>query len=262
MKEVGNIPDEAFEHFAEAQKKDLQLMEAVKELGREQEISITTAVLSGHVAQALLDYAKANGISMIVAGTRGFGALKQLLLGSATHHLVSAAHIPVMVVKKFPVVQYTGKSMILTALREILVAYDGYPQSRVALDWALEIAKHIDAHVTVVKVFEPYQVGLAYTTAESGNAPRTAAKLREMEELNEQQMKEVKEYGQKMGVKIDTEILQGGVLETLIEYAEQHGADMIAVGAQGHGMLDRLPLGSVPHGLISLSPIPVLVVKE
>ena len=262
LKEVANIPDEIFEHFAEAQKKDLQMMEAVKELGKEQEVPITTEVLSGHVAQALLGYAKEHNVSMIVTGTRGFGALKQLLIGSATHSLVSASHIPVMVVKKCPVVQYTGKSMILSTLREILVAYDGYPQSRVALDWALEIAKHIDAHVTVVKVFEPFQVGLAYTTAEGGNAPRTAAKLREMEELNRQEMQEVKEYGTKMGVKIDTEILQGSVLQTLLEYAEKNGIDMVVVGAQGHGMLDRLPLGSVPHGLISLSPIPVLVVKE
>ena len=37
---------------------------------------------------------------------------------------------------------------------------------------------------------------------------------------------------------------------------------MIAVGAQGHGVLDKLPLGSVPHGLISLAQVPVLVVKK
>jgi len=260
--EVSNVPEEAFAQYAAVQQEDMQLMEQVKELGREQEIEIATEVLSGHVVQGLLTYAEEHDVSMIVTGTRGFGAIKQLLLGSVTHGLVSAAKIPVMVVKRCPVVQYAGKSMVMDKLREILVAYDGYPQSRVALNWALEIAKKINAHLTVVKIFEPYQIGLAYTTAESGNAARTAAKLREMEELNEQQMQEVEELGLKHGITIETKILQGRVLVTLLTYIEENGIDMIAVGAQGRGILDRLPLGSVPHGLISLSPVPVLVVKE
>ena len=261
-KEVGNIPEETFEHFAAAQKKDLQLMDSVKELGREQEIEITTEVLAGHVAQTLLDYAKKNEISMIVTGTRGKGALKQLLLGSVTHGLVSLANIPVLAVKQCPVVQYTGKSLIVTHMRKILVAYDGYPQSRAALNWAIEIAKLTDAQVTAVKVFEPFQVGLAYTMAEGGNASRTATQLREMEELNAKIMEEAKEVGKQQGVEIETQILNGGVLESLLEFAEKHGIDMIAVGAQGRGILDKLPIGSVPHNLISLSPIPVLVVKK
>lgn len=261
-REVGVMPTDLFDKFAEAQKKDLQMMEAVKELGREQEILITTGVLSGHVAQNLLKYAKEHGISLIVTGTRGHGAVKQMLMGSVTHGLVSVANIPVMVVKQCPVVKYTGKSLIVTTMREMLVAYDGYPQSKAALNWAIEIAKLINAHINVVKVFEPFQVGLAYTMVESGNAARTAARLRELDELNGQQMAEVRDLGQKEGVKIDTFILHGGVLEALLEFTEKHGVDMIAVGAQGHGFLDKLPLGSVPHGLVSLASVPVLVVKE
>ena len=260
--EVGTIPEEMFEKFAVAQKKDLQLMEAVAELGREQELEITTAVLAGHVTQTLLDYAKKNEISMIVAGTRGHGVLKQLLLGSTTHGLVSLADIPVLVVKKCPVVQYTGNSMLMTGIRKVLVAYDGYPQSRVALEWALEIAKRTGAQVMAVKVFEPFQVGLAYTIAEGGNAARTAAQLREMDEANAKMMEEAKAMAKKQDVAIETKIISGSVLETLLEFAEQHGADMIAVGSQGRGVLDKLPIGSVPHGLISLSNLPVLITKK
>ena len=155
--EVGVLPEEeVFAKFASAQKKDLQLMEDVKELGRGQEIEITTAVLHGHVAQTILEYAKKNDISLIVTGTRGYGALKQLMLGSVTHGLVSLSDVPVLVVKKCPVVQYTGKTLTMTTMRKILVAFDGYPQSVAALSWAVEIAKLIDAQVTAVKVFEPF----------------------------------------------------------------------------------------------------------
>ena len=260
--EVGVLPEEeVFAKFASAQKKDLQLMEDVKELGRGQEIEITTAVLHGHVAQTILEYAKKNDISLIVTGTRGYGALKQLMLGSVTHGLVSLSDIPVLVVKKCPVVQYTGKTLTMTTMRKILVAFDGYPQSVAALSWAVEIAKLIDAQVTAVKVFEPFQMGTAYTMAESGSAARTAAKLREIEELNNKILEDAQVFGKQQGVEVQTQTLSGSVVQGLLEFTEQQGIDMIAVGAHGLGILDKFPLGSVPHALISLASVPVLVVK-
>ena len=150
----------------------------------------------------------------------------------------------------------------MTHVRKILVAYDGYPQSQAALRWAYELAKSTQAHVVVLKVFEPFQMGLAYTMAEGGSASRTMAKLQEIEELNLKQMEEIKMLAKQQGVVVETQIVSGSILETLLDYSDKHGIDMIAVGAQGHGVLDKLPLGSVPHGLISLAQVPVLVVKK
>ena len=254
--EVGTLSLEMFEKFAVAQKADYQLMDDVKELGRSQEVEITTTMLNGHVSRALLDYAGANGISLIVAGTRGHGTLKQLLLGSVTHGLVSIADIPVLVVKRY----HSGAGA--TTSRKIMVAFDGYPQSRAALDWSIEIAKHIAAQVIVVKVVEPFQVGIAFAMAVGGSPARTAERLQELEELNVKLMEEAKDIGKRQGVIIETKLLHGNVLESLLECIEKNGIDIVAVGAQGRGVLDKLPLGSIPHGLISLSPIPVLVVKK
>lgn len=261
--EVGSFPDALFEKYAVAQQADVQLMEKVKEAGRSQEVEITTALLNGRISQALLDYAGAKGISLIVAGTRGHGTLKQLLLGSVTHGLVSVADIPVLVVKRYhPGFGDGGKTTGMTTSRKIMVAFDGYPQSRAALDWAIEIARHIAAQVIVVKVVEPFQVGIAYAMAEGGSPARTAERLQELEELNVKLMEEAKDIGKLQGVIIETKLLHGNVLESLLECIEQNKIDIVAVGAQGHGVLDKLPLGSIPHGLISLSPIPVLVVKK
>ena len=261
--EVGTLPDALFEKYAVAQQADVQLMENVKEMGRSQEVEITTALLNGKVSQALLDYAGANGISLIVAGTRGLGTLKQLLLGSVTHGLVSVADMPVLVVKRYHSLAETGgKSAGMTGSRKIMVAFDGYPQSRAALDWSIEIAKHIAAQVIVVKVVEAFQVGMAYAMAEGGSPARTAERLQELEELNVKLMEEAKDVGTRQGVNIETKLLHGNVLESLLKFIEQNGIDIVAVGAQGHGVFDKLPLGSIPHGLISLSPIPVLVVKQ
>ena len=39
-------------------------------------------------------------MELIIAGTKGHGALEELLMGSVTRNLVSLAHIPVLVVKE------------------------------------------------------------------------------------------------------------------------------------------------------------------
>ena len=98
--------------------------------------------------------------------------------------------------------------------------------------------------------------------AEGKSTSRTTAKQQEIEELNLKQKKKKKMLAKQQGVTVETQIVNGSILETLLDYSDKHGIDMIAVGAQGHGLLDKLPLGSVPHGLISLAQVPVLVVKK
>ena len=60
---------------------------------------INTHVLEGNAAHALLDYADAAGIQMIVTGTRGAGGFEGLLLGSVAQKLVTHAKVPVLVIK-------------------------------------------------------------------------------------------------------------------------------------------------------------------
>ncbi len=47
---------------------------------------------------------------------------------------------------------------------------------------------------------------------------------------------------------------------TLVRVAEDCGARMIVVGSRGEGPITGALLGSVPHKLIQISPVPVLVV--
>jgi nucleotide-binding universal stress UspA family protein len=84
----------------EIQKADHKLLEdAISAVGERKGVAITTALLNGNVAAAILDYAKENAVDLIVTGTKGHGVLEELLMGSVTRNLVSLARIPVLVVK-------------------------------------------------------------------------------------------------------------------------------------------------------------------
>ncbi|MBB6671756.1 universal stress protein [Cohnella nanjingensis] len=57
------------------------------------------AVLTGLPAPAILAHAAARNCDLIVMGSRGLTTLKEIMLGSVSHHVVQRATVPVLVVK-------------------------------------------------------------------------------------------------------------------------------------------------------------------
>jgi nucleotide-binding universal stress UspA family protein len=56
-------------------------------------------VAAGHVAKAIVETAAANGIDLIVMGSRGLSDVQGMMLGSVTHKVMQSAVIPVLVVR-------------------------------------------------------------------------------------------------------------------------------------------------------------------
>ena len=154
----------------------------------------------------------------------------------------------------------------MSQLKKILVAYDGSPHSKKALNWAIDLSLMSAAEVVVVKVFEGNEL---YAMAEAGVASLLALfdamrreKQKLMDELHQRLMDEVSEVAQKRGVKLAGEILQGNIAGEIISYAEKNKFDLIIAGTKGQGVLENLLMGSVSRNLVSLSHVPVMVVKD
>jgi nucleotide-binding universal stress UspA family protein len=144
---------------------------------------------------------------------------------------------------------------------KILVAYDGSAQSMKALDWAIDLSVLSNAPVIAVKVVEPMETGQIYALYETGYVEALNEWVTEMRQKNEKFMQDVAERGRKSGIEIKTELLHGNIAGVIIDYAKQNGVDLIVAGTTGHGILGEILIGSVTHNLLSLSHIPVFVVK-
>jgi nucleotide-binding universal stress UspA family protein len=55
--------------------------------------------LIGDIAQQLNAYAKENGIELIVMGTHGHGALKNLVMGSVATKVLAVTSVPVLLIR-------------------------------------------------------------------------------------------------------------------------------------------------------------------
>lgn len=87
-----------------------QLVDDVKSLGEEllQEmkayaesigLNVETVLLYGHAAWKITDYAKENGVDLLLIGSRGLSGMKELFLGSVSHGVVQASAVPVLIEK-------------------------------------------------------------------------------------------------------------------------------------------------------------------
>ena len=57
-------------------------------------------------------------------------------------------------------------------------------------------------------------------------------------------------------------VLQGPVVEAVLETAAEVGADWIVLGSHGHGALYDLLVGSTVEGVMSVAKVPIVVIPD
>lgn len=74
-------------------------LESAEAAYREKGLPVTTTVLEGNPADALIKYAESVHADLIICGTRGLGGFNAMLLGSVAHKLVTYSPVSVLVIK-------------------------------------------------------------------------------------------------------------------------------------------------------------------
>ena len=97
--EFGGVSVNTFELVAELKTKGKKILEQCKKIAARINVSIKTTSELGDPAKIIIKLAKSNDYDLIVMGSRGRGAFKELLLGSVTQKVAHHAKCPVMVVR-------------------------------------------------------------------------------------------------------------------------------------------------------------------
>ncbi|MFH8239819.1 universal stress protein [Streptomyces sp. NPDC018321] len=207
------------------------------------DVEVTHAVVVGE-ALAVLE-AQSRGATLLVVGNRGHGRLAGVLVGSVPAHLAAHAHCPVMVVRGRP-----------DPVGPVLAGVDGSPESRAAVVLACTEAAIRGTGLVALHVWgtrgDRTEVMLGLRTEEEH-----AARLRaEAEQVLTDALTGLS--GSRTGVKVSRRSVRGPVRQSLI--AESEGAQLLVVGARGHGGFAGLLLGSVSQAGLHRADCPVVVV--
>ena len=200
----------------------------------------------GIVADAILDLAEAQTVSLIVMGTHGLRGIDRVLLGSVTDKVLRKAHCPVLAVRK-PVHDLVTQAGVLDViqLQRILCCTDFSDQSEQALEYAVSLAREYEAELTLLHVLEG--------VAGSADVENEIAKA--MENLEKQLSPETR-----TNCKVNTLVRIGNPYQQIIELALESRTDLIVMGVRGRNALDLAVFGSTTYRVVQLGPCPVLVV--
>jgi nucleotide-binding universal stress UspA family protein len=188
---------------------------------------------------------------LLVVGSRGLGALDRFLLGSVSTKLLHRATSSVLVVKDEAV-----------PLRRITLAIDGSPASVEALEFVLTRFQPNRSTGRGRRI--PIHVSVSYVLAPSSLTPITIPWIRSPE-LKEANLKLIDQSVQKLikaGFTAEPVYQLGNPAEEIMKAAVEHDADLIVMGAQGLGAVDRFLLGSVSTRVVQHATCAVLVVRS
>jgi len=131
----------------------------------------------------------------------------------------------------------------------ILVPTDGSVGAETAAEHAFSLADAFDAQVTVLSVVDAGPVGDA------------VADRREALEQAARESVEAVARNAADDLSVRTAVKRGRPYETIREYIDHAGIDLVTMGTHGRTGLDRLLLGSVAERVVRTSPVPVLTAR-
>src|SRR5215216_2586376 len=137
--------------------------------------------------------------------------------------------------------------------RQILHANDGSDHAFKALDLAITMAKRDGAtlHMVSVEEIPPMPEFIEEIRETRGMAARRFHVV----------LRRARAMAEPQGLTLQTHVLAGHPVRTIIELARELNADLLVIGATGHSALYERMIGSRADRIIQLAPCPVLVVK-
>lgn len=136
----------------------------------------------------------------------------------------------------------------------VLIATDGSDEAGGGVEYGLELAEAMDATVHVLYVAETkatYILTVGITDDE----------LDSYREYGREVVSEVVQRAAERSLDGEGIVRTGRPSEEIVAYAEENDVDLIVMGKQGHGSVDR-HLGSTPEKVVRMADVPVTVVGD
>ena len=140
-------------------------------------------------------------------------------------------------------------------MKKILIATDGSPSAREAVEFGLELAEEHAAEVTFVHVVPVLERGYAAGIGVPAAIPH------QIDEVDRRPVEDALGLAAEHGVDAKGELLAGIPADEIVAYADTIDADLIVLGSRGRGAIATALLGSVSRGVLHEARRPVLVVR-
>ncbi len=150
--------------------------------------------------------------------------------------------------------------MIVPVWKTLLVPTDFSEGARVALRLAAEVARVHGAKLVLLHVAELLP-GITPDTVIQPEGAGAPTRVEDFTRLQAQGWMDQDRAIAATGVEVVTDVVLGPAIQSILEAAAKHGADLIVMGTHGRTGLAHFMLGSVTERVVRQSPVPVLTVR-
>lgn len=211
------------------------LIKLRKELDAIDGLEVSVALLEGPIVDQLVQYVEARGIRSVVMTTHGRGGVTRAWLGSVASELVRFVGIPVVLIRPGAVSVPLAE---VESLRHIVVPLDGSALSESILPEVMTLARLADVQITLLHVTEAAGAHSAQYLEHVASRLRAEA------------------------VRVDVAVVTNWkTAAAIIDFAAQHGADMIAMATHGRGAWSRWVVGSVADKVLRGCQLPLVMLR-
>lgn len=213
-------------------------------------VTVEVQVREGRPASEIIIEAGRFGADLIVMGARGLSAVRRVLVGSVSAEVVDHAPCPVLVARR-------------DAVKRVLVATDGSPDARSAVDFVADSGLFDEAEIRVLSVADagmPWWTGLSpvdgMTSIDVYGDALEAARLRASTAAEQATDRLRGQHVTAVPARPD-----GDVASTIVAEAGACGADIVVLGSRSMGSLHRFLVGGVSRAVLHHAPTSVLIVR-
>lgn len=188
----------------------------------------------GKVYIEIAQQAKAMNADLIIAGTHGVSGFEEFWIGSNAYRIVTHAPCPVITLRHDCKVE---------DIRKIVIPIDSSQETRQKIPVASLVAQMFGSEIHILSL---------YSTS-----------LKSVQRRVDNYARQVVDYLKDRKVKFVSEIKESeNITRTTIDYAEEVGANLIAIMTEQETTTANIFLGPYAQQMVNHSPIPVLSMRS
>ncbi|MFO8010767.1 MAG: universal stress protein [Dehalococcoidia bacterium] len=222
-------------------------------------LDVRSEVRLGHDASTIIDASEEEGADLIVIATHGRTGLVRWVLGSTADKVLHVTRKPVLLIRakgEQPDVRQKG------IFNRILVPLDGSRQGESVLPHVEDLASEFDSEIILFAAVprESY-VRPVGTEGQYEVVPYSDEVIQSLLADSREYLEKMKDHLGGKGLAVVTDVEAGDPAEGIIDKAEEHHANLVAMCTHGRSGVDRWAYGSVATKVLNAGTTPLLLVR-
>jgi nucleotide-binding universal stress UspA family protein len=223
---------------------------------RDTGLSVKTVLTEGRPPGRIIDYARNEGVGLIIISSHGRSGLSRWNINSVVQKVILQAYAPTMIVRAY---QPTPEELTGLRYEKLLVPLDGSKRAECTLPWAKSLAEFHRCKLLLTHVVNRPEV--------PRRAPLTEEERDLVERLTELNRQEGEAYLQgvssRLGSAADVRLLvSDNPSAALHGVVDEEDVDLVVMAAHGYSGESRWPYGSIALNFVAYGSTPLLMIQD